>query len=148
MPESPDVLTDILRAGLHSATIGYDHIWNYPDGTDYRYDGNRIKFGLDQVRPFANKAVSFDLDYAHEWQDYHDPNTEVRGLLVGTNLHELRHDHLDVYSVRANAKLAELAHDEGDLSAFLQWDVIADRSTIYDRDFNEYVVSAGITYRF
>jgi hypothetical protein len=147
VPESPDVLTDILRRSLHSATIGYDHVWNAADGNDYDYEANRIRFGLDTLRFLPTDSVTADFDYAHEWQNYLNANSEVRPLLVGRT-ERRRKDHVDVFTTRLNAELADLPRGRGTLAAFVQWDVVWDRSNFLGRDFNEFIVSSGITYRY
>lgn len=147
VPDSPDVLTDILRRSLHSMAIGYDHVWNRSDGSDYVYESNRIRFGLESIRFLPTDAVTADFEYAHEWQNYMNFNSLTGSLLVG-EVRRRREDHLDVFTTRLNARLADLAENRGTLGTFFQWDVIWDRSNFQQRDFNEYVVSAGVTYRY
>lgn len=149
VPESPDQLTDIVRSMMNRATVGFAHVWNYADGRSYQYESNRVIVGLDglRIRPHAN--VTFDLQYAHEWQNYSRKSTETPlaiNLPGGTFLH--RKDHLDVFTLRANARLLHLAKNAGDVNGFLQWDVIGNDSNIGKRAFNEYIVSGGLTYRY
>jgi hypothetical protein len=146
--ESQDKLTDIIRHVVHRMTIGYGHVWNPADGEDYKYEADRIVFGLDQLRPFATDDLTFDLQYARETQLYHNFNSEVATVVGGTPLLVRRHDHIDIFTIRANAHFFDLAKNRGTLGGFLQWDVISDRSTVAARDFNEYLVSAGITFRY
>jgi hypothetical protein len=145
--ESPDRLTDFLRSSLRRLTLGYAYVWNRSDGSDYRYEANRIHFGFDDLRPFHTNNISFDLQYAHEWQVYNNKSTETVPVLNGNHF-LLRHDHLDVFTVRANLRLADLAHDRGTIGQFLQWDIIADRSNIQTHDFNEFIISTGLEYRY
>jgi hypothetical protein len=77
-----------------------------------------------------------------------DPSTEGPIILAGKPKQRRRKDHVDVFTLRANAKLFDLPQDRGSLSSFLQWDIIADRSTIVARHYNEFVVSGGLTYQW
>jgi hypothetical protein len=146
--ESPDLLTDFLRSSLRSATVGYAYVWNTSDGSDYKYQANRVFFGLDDLRPFHTKNLSFDLNYAHEWQQYFNTNNTELGDVISGKSTLRRNDHLDVFTMRANARLADLARNRGTLGGFLQWDYIRDESNIPNRDFNEFIVSTGIEYRY
>ena len=146
--ESPDLLTDFLRSSLGRASVGYAYVWNTSDGSDYKYQANRVFFGLDNLRPFHTKNLSFDLQYAHEWQQYLNANNSELPPLIGGKSTLRRNDHLDVFTMRANARLADLAHERGTIGGFLQWDYIRDESNIPDRDFNEFIISTGIEYRY
>jgi hypothetical protein len=57
-------------------------------------------------------------------------------------------DHLDIMTMRMDAHLADLAHGKGSLGTFVQWDWVRDFSFISSRDYNEYILSTGITYRY
>ncbi len=146
--ESPDRLTDFLRSSLRSVTLGYAYVWNRSDGSDYRYEANRIHFGFEDLRPFRTNNLSFDLMYAHEWQVYNNKNSETVPDLTNPKAFLLRHDHLDIFTMRANARLVDLAHNRGTIGQFLQWDIIADRSNIQTHDFNEFIISTGIEYKY
>ena len=145
--ESPDRLTDFLRSSLGRFTIGYGYVWNRADGQNYDYEANRLVVGLDDLRPFHTNNLSFDMRYAHEWQIYLNKNNETTPTLNGNHF-LLRHDHLDIFTLRANARLADLAKNRGTIGTFLQWDIIADRSNIQNRDFNEFIISTGLVYQY
>ena len=48
----------------------------------------------------------------------------------------------------ANSRLLDLPENRGTLASFVQWDLIADRSTIEARHYNEFVISGGLTYQW
>jgi hypothetical protein len=87
------------------------------------------------------------MRYAHEWQIYLNKNNETIPTLNGNHF-LLRHDHLDIFTLRANARLADLAKNRGTFGTFLQWDIINDRSNIQNRDFNEFIISTGLVYQY
>ncbi len=159
--EAPDVLTEILRSSLRRVTFSYAHVWNDPTlhtGTDYFYEANRVGFGLEGLAvpvkggDYARQQdVTFDLDYAHEFQQYQYANSAHTKPIAG-KLHPLGGDHrkdgVDVFTCRGNARLFDLPDDAGTLAAYMQWDLIHDGSNIVPRRYNEYVISGGLTYRY
>ncbi len=166
--EAPDVLTEILRATLRRATVLYAHVWNSPDlytGHDYRYEANRVGFGLegltlpDQVGSqnlgtfgLFGRRLSADASYAHEFQDYQFANSVHSETILAGHLSprggQHRKDGIDVFTLRANARLLDLPRDAGTLGSYVQWDLIHDGSNIVPRRYNEFVVSGGLTYRY
>ena len=161
--EAPDVLTEVLRESVRRLTINYAHVWNIPDrrrNRDYKYEANRIGFGLDGLTLPSRvgrtslgtygRALSLDVDYNHEFQQYQYANTASQPIITpkprGGRL--TRKDGIDVFTLRGNARLFDLPHDAGTLAAYLQWDLIDDGSNIRARNFDEYVISGGITYRY
>lgn len=148
VPEAPDQLTDILRGGLRRFTVGYGHVWNNPyrTGNDYDYEANRVFAGLDGLSSPRLRDLSMDVEYAHEFQNYLNPNSE--GVSPTALPRRRRRDNLDVFTVRANARLFDLPRDRGTLATFLQYDLIHDGATIVPRRFNEFTVSGGLTYRY
>lgn len=146
--ESPDQLTDILRESLHSVVMGYTHTWNQADGAAYKYQSNRISIGFDGIRPFKTPDVNMSFAYSHEWQNYLADTPLPTPSLNKPIILRRRDDHLDVFTFRTDARLADLAHDRGTLGGFFQWDVVRDFSRFPIRDFNEFVVSAGISYQY
>ena len=148
IPEAPDRLTELLRQLLRGATFGYAHVWNLADSSSYKYEADRLILGLDGIQPFKTSDVSFDVEYAHETQNYPNASSESGLSLNHPNGFIRRHDHLNIITLRGNANLFTFRHNRGNLGTYLQWDMINDTSTIFIRDFNEYIVSAGITYRF
>jgi hypothetical protein len=148
IPESPDQLGDILRAALSRFTIGYAYVANEADGLDYVYDSNRLTIGLEGIKIPRVKWMTMDMTYAHEWQNFINPSVEGPIVLAGKPKQLRRKDHIDVFTLRANADLLDLPQDRGTLSTFLQWDLLADRSTIESRHYNEFVISGGLNYRY
>jgi hypothetical protein len=154
IPESPDVLGDILRQTLYRATIGYAAVFNNALGIGYQYEGNRLQIGFEGVRIPQLKFVpdlsmiTMDMMYAHEWDNYMNPSLEGPQILAGSPKHIRRKDHIDVFTLRANARLLDLSGDRGTLAGYLQCDIIADRANILVRHYNEYVFSGGFTYRY
>lgn len=156
IPESPDVLGDILRQTLYRATLGYTASFNEPSpGTEYQYEGNAVSLGFEGVHlpQFKNSRVDFsnltmDLMYAHEWDSYLNPSTEGPVVLAGSPKQVRRADHIDVFTFRTNARLLDFTQNRGTLGAYVQWDIIADRSNIPARHFNEDIVSGGFTYQY
>ncbi len=148
VPESPDVLGDILRQSLHRATVGYDYVFNRAAGDDYVYEGNRVYIGLDGLQIPGAPDINFDIRYAHEWDQYSNPNVEGPTVLAGRPITQKRQDHIDVFTLRGNARLLDLPKNRGTLSTYAQFDIIADRSNIDARHFNEYSFSTGISYRY
>jgi hypothetical protein len=145
--EPRDQLSAILRRLLSRATFGFGHVWNDAPGADYMYEANRIVFGLDGIRPLKTRALSFDLEYAHEWDHFSNPSSFGEPILSTASARP-RRDHLNVLTVRANARLADFSHQAGTLGAFVQWDLINDDSNVPVRHFNEFLVSTGVTYRY
>jgi len=131
--EAPDQLTEILRNLFRRATFGFGHVWSLADGTSYRYESNRILFGLEDIRPWHLKNISFDFEYAYETQRYKNFSTETGLAINHPNGFIRRADHLDVITLRGNALLANLPHNRGSLGAFFQCDIVGDNSnmTIY-----------------
>jgi hypothetical protein len=148
VPESEDVLTDILRSTLHRVTIGYDHDWNVASGTDYDYEGNRVYIAAEGLRLRSLQDVTLDVRYAHEWDQYDHPNTEGITVLAGKPKARRRKDELDVLSLKANARLFDIQHGHGVVTSFFQWDIIQDHSNVFPRHFNEFVLSGGFEYRY
>jgi hypothetical protein len=154
IPESPDVLGDILRETFTRATLGYAAIFNEPRGPDYQYEGTRVWIGMEGMHlPIKNRwldwnAITVDAMYAHEWDNYMNPTSEGPVVLAGKPKAIRRKDHVDVFTLRGNARLFDLPHDTGTIGGFLQYDIIADRSNILVRHYNEFVVSGGVTYRY
>ena len=157
--EAPDVLTEILRGALRRFTVNYAYIWNVPDrrrNRDYKWQGNRIGFGLEglTVPPqFGQwgRNVTVDVDYTREFEGYAFSNSNQQVVLAGHLTPRggpHRKDGIDVFTVRGNARLFDLPHDAGTLSAYLQWDLIHDGSTIVTRRYNDYVIGGGVTYRY
>jgi hypothetical protein len=147
-PEAKDRLTEILRKTFRQVTLGFAHVWNLADGTSYRYESNRIIFGLQDVMIPKVRDLSFDLQYAHEWQNYKFNSTENPPVLGGSPSGFRRKDDIDIFTLRANARLADLAKNRGTLGAFFQWDVISDGSNVNVRNFSEFIVSTGVVYRY
>ena len=148
VPESADQLGDILRESLKRATFGYAFVDNESSGTDYIYNANRLSIGLEGLRVPRVPDVTMDVMYAHEWQNFMDPSVEGPDVIAGKPAQHRRKDHLDVFTLRGNARLFDLPRDRGTLSTFVQWDLIADRSNIVVRDFNEFIISGGLNYRY
>lgn len=150
VPDAPDQLTEILRESLRRFTVGYGHVWNLPTprGRDYEYEANRVYVAFEGVRVPKLNDFSLDLSYAHEFQNYFNPNSAGIPTIAGKVRHRRRHDGDDVLTVRANARLFDLPHHRGTVATFLQWDVIHDGSNLVPRRFNEFVVAGGLTYRY
>ena len=148
LPESPDQLTDILRASLNRATVGFGHVWNFGEGKSYEYESNRVVFGLEGLKIREKANVTFDLQYAHEWQHYSRFNTETPVTINEKHGLLLRRDELDVVTLRANARLLQLSHNAGNINGFLQLDVVDNDSNVEPRSFDELIVSGGVTYRY
>jgi hypothetical protein len=148
IPDSPDQLGDILRATLNRITVGYAAVFNKADGADYEYEANRVSIGLEGLRIPRLHDVTFDMNYSHEWDNYMNPSVEGPIVIAGSPKQHRRKDHVDVFTVRSNARLFDLPQDRGTLSSFLQWDILADRSNIPVRHFNEFVISGGIEYKY
>ena len=148
IPESEDVLGDILRQTLQRATIGYAAVFNDSAGLDYHYESNRLSIGVEGVHLPRLRDVTLDAIYSHEWENFLNPSVEGPLILAGKPKQVRRKDHLDVFTLRANARLFDLPRARGTLSTFLQWDLVADRSNINPRDFNEFIISGGISYKY
>lgn len=145
--EARDQLSEMLRHLLSRATFGVGHVWNDAPGADYMYEANRLVFGLDGIRPLKTRALSLDLEYAREWDHFSNHSTFGEPILSKASAPP-RRDQLNVLTVRANARLADLSYQAGSLGAFLQWDWINDNSNVPVRHFNEFLVSTGVTYRY
>jgi hypothetical protein len=148
IPESPDVLGDILRQSLNRFTIGYGAVFNEAAGIDYNYEANRVTVGVEGLHYPTLSDVTLDATYGHEWDRYSDPSNEGPTVIAGKPKQRLRKDHVDVFTLRSNARLFDLPQNRGTLSTFVQWDLIADRSNIVARHFNEFVISGGIKYSY
>jgi hypothetical protein len=150
VPESKDRLTDLLRRMLRRATLGIAHVWNGAEGFSNEYEANRIIVGLQGLRFPNTPDLAFDFEYAHEWQNYLKGTTEslFPPSLGGTPTGFRRHDHVDFVTVRANARLLDLPRNRGTLAGYLQYDLIFDQSNIFQSDYNEHIVSAGLSYRY
>src|ERR1019366_411359 len=107
VPESPDQLTDILRQSLHSVVMGYTHVWNQSDGGAYKYQGNRLSIGFDGIRPLKSPDLNFALYYAHEWQSYLSDYPLSTPSLNKPTVLQRRHDHLDIFTLRTDARLVD-----------------------------------------
>ena len=94
------------------------------------------------------RDVVLDATYAHEWDNFTVPNAEGPNVLAGKPKQVRRKDHLDVFTLRANARLFDLPQNRGTLSTFVQWDLIADRANLEARHFNEFIISGGIRYQY
>jgi hypothetical protein len=112
------------------------------------YKGDRVYGGLEglQIPGFPN--LSADVEYAHEWDQYKFPSNEGPVVIAGKPAARKRKDHIDVFTFRENVRLFDLPHDRGTLSAFVQWDLIADRATLVVRHYDEYVIEGGLSYRY
>jgi hypothetical protein len=148
IPEAEDVLGDILRQSLQRATIGYAAVFNEATGTDYNYEANRLSIGIEGLHCPRMPDLTLDATYSHEWDNYMGPSVEGPNIIAGKPRQIRRKDHLDVFTLRTNARLFDLPKDRGTLSTFVQWDIIADRSNLEARHFNEFVISGGISYRY
>jgi hypothetical protein len=148
VPDSPDVLTDILRDSFKTLTIGYDAKVNEASGNDYDYRANRVYIGARGIGLKAAPDLSLDLMYSHEWDHYDHPNNEGVLVLAGKGGERIRHDELDIFTLRGNARLLDLSRHRGTLTSFVQWDIVQDHSNIFPRHFNDFVLSGGLTYRF
>jgi hypothetical protein len=152
IPDSPDVLGDILRQTLKRATVGYAAIFNQTEGPGYLYEGTRASVGFEGVRiPLFRQspnALTLDAMYSHEWDDYMNPDDEGPLVLAGEPKHIRRKDHIDVFTLRGNARLLDLPRHLGTVGAYVQYDIIADRANIAVRHYNEYIVSGGLTYKW
>src|SRR5439155_8373009 len=139
-PEARDRLTEILRKTLRRATVGFAHVWNDSDGQSYNYQANRLLFGFEGLAIPSVPDLSFDLTYAHEWQQYKNASTETPPVLGGVPLSVHRNDGIDIFTFRANARLADLAARRGSLGGFFQWDVISDGSNLHLHTFSEFIL--------
>jgi len=148
IPESDDVLGDILRQSLHRATVGYAAVFNEARGSDYNYEANRVYVGVEGVHVPRLGDLTLDARYAHEWDNYMNPNSELPIVLAGSPKQIRRKDHMDVLTLRANARLFDLPQNRGTLSTFVQWDIIADRANLQARHFNEFIISGGLSYQY
>ena len=159
---SGDALARFVRAALRRATVGYAHVWNFPDqatGTDYRYQADRFYVGLegltlpDTVRLFGQpigRGTSASVLYAHEIQDYRFDNSATPYVPggVGPGVGHPRRDALDVFTLRSNTRILDLSHGRGNLASFLQLDLVHDGANVTPRHFNEFVFSSGVTYTY
>jgi hypothetical protein len=148
IPEAEDVLGDILRQTLHRATVGYAAVFNEAAGHDYNYEANRVYVGVEGVTIPQLHDVVLDTNYAHEWDNYMNPNDQGPIVLAGSPKQIRRKDHMDVFTLRGSAKLFELPENRGTLTTFVQWNLIADRSNLESLHFNEFIVSGGVSYRW
>ena len=148
IPDSEDVLGDILRQSLTRATVGYAAVFNEANRDDYQYESNRMSLGFEGVRYPGLDDVTMDVGYNYEWQRFALPNHDGPLVLAGKQKYVRRNDHLNVITLRTNAHLFDLPRHRGTIDTFLQWDLIYDHSNIAVRDFNEFVISGGISYRF
>jgi hypothetical protein len=148
IPDAEDVLTDILRQSFHRVTVGYGAVFNEAAGSDYNYEANRVYVGIEGLHLPSMPDWSLDLLYAHEWDNYMDPNSEGPIVLAGSPKQVRRKDHLDVFTLRSSHRLFDLPENRGTLSTFLQWDLVADRSNFEARHFNEFVISGGFKYSY
>jgi hypothetical protein len=149
IPESPDQLGDILRATLRRATIGYAAVINNATGHDYEYEANRLSVGFEGVHLIPRiRNIFMDVSYAHEWDNYMNTNFEGPIVIAGKPPRVRRKDHVDVFTLRVNGRLLDLPQDRGTLGTFFQCDLIGDRSNIFNRHYNESIVSGGLTYQW
>ena len=151
IPESPDQLTDILRATLGRATIGYAHVWNTAGGrfNDFNdYYGDRLYVGFEGIKLPRTSAITLDVMYTFESDRYENPEYEGGRPLAGTLKGRKRRDEINLLTLRANGRLLDLPHNRGTLSTFLQWDVLTDRTLTRDRHWNDFTVSGGLAYRY
>ncbi len=152
--EERDDLTRFVQAALRRATLGYAHVWNFPDqqtGTDYRYQSDRVYVGLEgltlppEVRLFGQpiaQGTAGSVLYSHEFQSFGFVNSETFASP------HARRDNLDVLTLRSNTRILDFANRAGLLATFLQLDLIHDGSNVPTRHFNELVVSSGLTYQY
>ena len=153
-------LARFVQGALRRATLGYAHVWNFPDqqgGTDYRYQSDRVYIGLEglalppEIKLFGQpigQGTSASVLYSHEFQNYAFDNSDTPAVLSGTGPGHVRRDNLDVFTLRSNTRILDFAHNLGNLTSFLQVDVIHDGSNVPDRHFNELILSSGVTYKY
>jgi hypothetical protein len=146
--EPRDRLSEILRKTLRQAVIGAAYIENNSDGSSYAYNGERFFVGFQYLHFPTMPDLGLDLQYAHEWQHYENFTTELPPALGGTGIGFKRNDDIDLLTLRLDARLMDLARHRGTLAAYLQYDLIVDSSNVFLRDFDEDIISAGITYRY
>ncbi len=159
-PTADAGLARFVQGALRRATLGYAHVWNFPDqqtGTDYRYQSDRVYIGLEglalppEVKLFGQplgRGTSASILYAHEFQNYQYDNSASPDVTAGLGPGHPRKDGLDVFTLRSNTRLLDLSHHLGSLTSFLQFDLVHDGANVLPRHFNEYVFSSGLTYQF
>ena len=155
-----DGTTRFIQGALRRATLGYAHVFNFPDqqtGTDYRYQSDRVYIGLEglalppEVQLFGQplgQGTSASILYAHEFQTFAFDNSNSPAVQTGTGPGHPRKDGLDVLTLRSNTRILDFAHKAGTLVSFLQFDLVHDGSNIPNRHFNENVFSTGLTYQY
>ncbi len=52
--------------------VGYVHIWNRTDGSDYDYDSDSVLVGVNWSLPWK---ITLDVSYARIWEGYANPNS-------------------------------------------------------------------------
>ena len=158
IPNTDAGLGLFVEQALRRATLGYAHVWNFPDqqtGTDYRYQSDRVFVGLEGLtlppsiklfgQPIA-QGTSASVFYAHEFQSFAFDNSLTPAVLNGTGPGHPRRDNLDVLTIRSNTRILDFAHHDGTLATFLQVDLVHDGANVPARHFNELIVSSGLSY--
>jgi hypothetical protein len=146
--EPRDRLSEILRKTLRQAIIGVGYVNNDAQGSSYSYSAERFIVGFQYLHFPTMPDLGLDLQYAHEWQHYENVSTELPPSLGGTGIGFKRSDDVDLLTLRLDARLMDLAKHRGTLAAYLQYDLIVDSSNVFLRDFQEDIISAGVTYRY
>ncbi len=149
-----------VQGALRRATVGYAHIFNFPDqstGTDYRYQSDRVYLGLEglalppELKLFGQplgQGTSASILYAHEFQNYAFDNSASPAVQTDSGPGHPRKDGLDILTLRSNTRILDFAHHAGTLISFLQFDLVHDGANIPNRHFNENVFSTGLNYQY
>ena len=116
--------------------LGYFHVVNDTDGSDFDYDSDGLYVGLAHPLPFDFDG---ELMWTHLWADYDNPN-----LFTGTGV--ARDDDVDVISIGLSRPI-DLSLP-GDARLFVRYEFVRDDSDLVLYDYDQETVSAGIIVDF
>lgn len=118
------------------ARLGYFHVVNEADGSDFDYDSDGLYVGLAHPLPFDFEG---ELMWTRIWADYDNPN-----LFTGTGV--AREDDVDVISI-ALSRPIDLSLP-GDARLFIRYEFVRDDSNVFLYDYDQETISAGIIVDF
>jgi len=116
--------------------LGYFHVINETDGSDFDYDSDGLYVGLAHPLPFDFQG---ELMWTRIWADYDNPN-----LFTGTGVP--RDDDVDVISIGLSRPL-DLSLP-GDARLFVRYEFVRNDSNLVLYDYDQETISAGIIVDF
>jgi hypothetical protein len=135
-PWFPDMFDDV--------SLSYFHIFNDARGSDYDYQGNRLRVAFDNIHLemigppvfyYWFKNISATVSYTRDWNDYEHPNSQIASASE-------RSDGIDTATLLINDAINK------NTTLHLEYDYTNAASNLSTRQYDENVLTIGVSLRY